>query len=85
MRGMIDSHAHLCGKELFPGWREIAQQARQAGIEKIMIICRTVEEAKRAFDLAGQDSMFDGCIPTISWIRHLRSGPGSWIFSATRE
>ncbi len=59
MRGMIDSHAHLCGKELFPGWREIAQQARQAGIEKIMIICRTVEEAKRAFDLAGQDSMFD--------------------------
>lgn len=59
MRGMIDSHAHLCGAELFPGWREIAAKARDAGIEKIMIICRSMEEAKRAFDLAGQDSMFD--------------------------
>lgn len=59
MKGMIDSHAHLCGKELFSGWREIAEKAREMGIEKIMIICRTMEEAKRAFDLAGQNPMFD--------------------------
>lgn len=59
MRGMIDSHAHICGKELFPGWREIAAEAKEAGIERIMIVCRRMDEAKRALVLAKQDSMFD--------------------------
>lgn len=59
MKGMIDSHAHICGKELFPGWREITVRAKEAGIEKIMIICRNMEEARRALTLAEQDAIFD--------------------------
>ncbi|MCI9147953.1 MAG: TatD family hydrolase [Hungatella sp.] len=59
MKGMIDSHAHICGKELFPGWREITAKAKEAGIERIMIVCRNVEEVKRALELAANDSMFD--------------------------
>ena len=59
MNGMIDSHAHVCGSELYPGWREITAQAKEAGIERIMIVCRDMEEAERALELAAQEPMFD--------------------------
>ncbi len=59
MKGMIDSHAHICGQKLYPGWREITAEAKEAGVERIMIVCRNEEEARRAFDLAERDSIFD--------------------------
>lgn len=59
MEGMIDSHAHICGKDLFPKWREAAAGAKNSGIGKIMIICRDAEEARRVISMAGEDPMFD--------------------------
>ena len=59
MAGMMDSHAHICGKDLSSRWRETAAGAKNAGIEKIMIVCRDAREARRAIDIAGEDSMFD--------------------------
>ena len=59
MRGIIDSHAHVCGRELFPRWDEVTGNARAAGVEKIMIVCTEVEEARRAIEIAKKDPMFD--------------------------
>lgn len=56
---MIDSHAHICGKDLFPKWREAAAGAKSSGIEKIMIICRDAEEARRVISMAEEEPMFD--------------------------
>lgn len=59
MRGIIDSHAHVCGRELFPRWDEVTGNARAAGVEKIMIVCTEVEEARRAIEIAKKDPAFD--------------------------
>lgn len=59
MTGMIDSHAHICGRELFPRWNEVVAGAKEAGIEKIMIVCTETEEAERAVAIAEKDAMFD--------------------------
>lgn len=59
MAGMIDSHAHICGKELPPDWRETAAGAKNAGIEKIMIVCKDAREARGAIDIAAQNMIFD--------------------------
>lgn len=59
MTGMIDSHAHLCGRELSPRLQEVVKEAKEAGIEKMMVVCSNVEEARRAVALAREDSMFD--------------------------
>jgi len=59
MKGMIDSHAHICRKELFPRWREITAKAKEAGIERIMIVCQNMGELERAFGLAAQDPIFN--------------------------
>lgn len=56
---MIDSHAHICGEDLFPQWREAAAGAKSAGIKKIMIICRDGKEARRVISMADEDPMFD--------------------------
>lgn len=59
MTGIIDSHAHLCGKDLYPRWDEVVANAKKVGIEKVMIVCTEVEEAKRALAIAEKDYMFD--------------------------
>lgn len=59
MVGIIDSHAHLCGRELYPKLKKIAKEAKDIGIRKIMIVCGSVEEARRAVAAACEDSMFD--------------------------
>lgn len=59
MTGIIDSHAHICGRELFPRWQDVIEGAKNAGIEKIMIVCTEVEEAERAIAIAAKDPMFD--------------------------
>lgn len=59
MAGMIDSHAHVCGALLFPRFEEVIADAKAAGVEKIMIVCTEVEEAKRAIEIARNSPMFD--------------------------
>lgn len=59
MRGIIDSHAHICGRDLFPRWDEVVGRAKKAGIERIMIVCTETKEAERAVAIARQDPMFD--------------------------
>ena len=59
MQGIIDSHAHVCGKVLFPRWNEVMERAEKAGLERIMIVCTEVEEAERAIEIAARDPMFD--------------------------
>ena len=57
--GITDSHAHLCSRQLFPRWEEVVREARKAGIEKILIVCTEVEEARKASRMAEGDPMFD--------------------------
>lgn len=59
MAEIIDSHAHICGRELFPRWDEVVAGAKKAGIGKILIVCTEVEEARRAIAIAAKDPMFD--------------------------
>lgn len=59
MTGIIDSHAHICGEELFPRLQEVAKRAKDEGIEKIMVVCSDLREVKRALAAAAADSMFD--------------------------
>lgn len=59
MAGIVDSHAHVCAGEPSPKWREAAANAKEAGMEKIMLICRNVQEVARGLELAEMDSMFD--------------------------
>ena len=51
MQGIIDSHAHICGKLLFPRWDAVIERAKKAGVERIMIVCTEVEEAERAIEI----------------------------------
>lgn len=59
MQGIIDSHAHICGAQLYPRWEEVVAGAKTAGIEKIMIVCTELSEAERAIRMAERDPMFD--------------------------
>lgn len=57
--GIIDSHAHICGNELFPRFQQVVDDAKAAGITKIRIICTQAEEAERALEIAKNNPMFD--------------------------
>lgn len=59
MAGIIDSHSHICGSLLFPRFEEVIADAKTAGVERIMIVCTEVEEAKRAIEIAKENPMFD--------------------------
>lgn len=59
MAGIVDSHAHVCGELLFPRFEEVIADAKAAGVEKIMIVCTEVDEAKRAIEIAKENPMFD--------------------------
>ena len=59
MAGIIDSHAHICGRELSARWNEVVEGAKKAGIGKILIVCTETEEARRAIAIAEKDPMFD--------------------------
>lgn len=79
MAGIIDSHAHICGKILFPRFKDVIKRAKETGIEKIMIVCTEVDEAERAVQIAKKDPMFDvaagfypndiGRVTSEDWIR----------------
>ena len=84
MRGIIDSHAHICGDILYPRWEEVIAGAKEAGIEKIMIVCTGLSEAERAIEIAKKESMFDvACLfsTDISILTHSYSSKSLLISS----
>ncbi|MFA9376015.1 MAG: TatD family hydrolase [Lachnotalea sp.] len=56
---MIDSHAHIFGEFLYPRIDEIIESAKNAGIEKILAVCLTTQEARRALQFAENETIFD--------------------------
>lgn len=56
---IIDTHAHITCDALYTRLDEIIENAKQANVEKILIICTSIEEANRALTLARKDKMFD--------------------------
>lgn len=58
-RGIIDSHAHICGSVLFPRFKQVVSDAKTAGIDRIMIVCTETDEAERALEIARSNPMFD--------------------------
>ena len=58
-RGIIDSHAHICGHTLWPRFDEVVREATHKGITKILIVCTEIEEARRAIEVAKGNELFD--------------------------
>ena len=58
MIGWIDSHAHIFDETYFSPLDVIAR-AKNAGISKIMAVCCTLEEAKRAIKIAAIEPILD--------------------------
>lgn len=56
---MIDTHAHLMSIQLIERFEEIKQNALDAGVNKILIVCTTIEKARKAVKIAEKDPMFD--------------------------
>jgi TatD DNase family protein len=49
---IVDTHAHLCDRVFDPDRAEVIGRARAAGIEKIIIVAETLEDARRNLVLA---------------------------------
>lgn len=56
---IIDTHAHITCDALYERKEEVMQNAKQANVSKILIICTSIDEAHRAIALAKEDNMFD--------------------------
>lgn len=82
---MIDAHAHLCDPLFAPDLPEVLERARQAGVERVICVGETLEDAQRNLELAASYEMLDaaaGLYPTIldpgrademlAWIRQHR-------------
>lgn len=48
---LIDTHAHITCDELYPKIDEIMENAKQAGVKRILCICLNMEQLERAFQL----------------------------------
>ena len=59
MNGIVDSHAHICGDALVGRFDEVVREAKKAGITKILVVCISLEEAKRALVMTKGNPMFD--------------------------
>lgn len=53
---LIDTHAHLHGKEYTDDRREVMQRARDAGVRFIMLVGVDVEDSRKALEMAHQES-----------------------------
>jgi TatD DNase family protein len=62
MVGWIDSHAHLTSEDFDQDRDEIIVRAKEAGIEKILLIGCGVENSHEAIALAESDDIFDVAI-----------------------
>lgn len=56
---LVDSHAHIFGDFLFQRVEEITESAQKAGIRKILAVCLTIEEAKRAIAYKDKNKLYD--------------------------
>lgn len=56
---IIDTHAHVTCDDLFNHIDDITTRAKEAGLVKILIVCTSFEEAKRALELAEKDNLYD--------------------------
>ena len=57
---MIDSHCHLDHEPLFKNIDDIIKRSRDAGIEKLLTICTTLESFKKIKLLINKDKMIYG-------------------------
>jgi len=51
MRGAFDTHAHLCGDTLWSEVPQILERAKSAGLEGVVVIATSFEEAERCLSL----------------------------------
>ncbi len=56
---IIDTHAHVTCDDLFSRVDEITRNAQENGIYKVLIICTSFIEAKRALELAESCELYD--------------------------
>jgi len=56
---LIDTHAHLTMDRLYVRIDEIIENAKQAGFNKIVVICTNVEEFNRAKEYQKKEAMID--------------------------
>lgn len=57
--GLIDTHAHLTCKELYPQVDDILKRAQDANIERILCICMNQKELERGFALRERYNFID--------------------------
>lgn len=57
--GWIDSHAHLVSDSMYNNIEENIKNAKEADIERILIICGNLEQVKRGILWAEKESMLD--------------------------
>ena len=57
---MIDSHCHLDHDPLFNDIDDVLKRSKEAGIEKLLTICTTLESFKRIKLLIKKDEMVYG-------------------------
>ena len=57
---MIDSHCHLDHKPLFENIDDVLNRAKEAGIEKLLTICTTLESFEKIKILVNKDEMIFG-------------------------
>lgn len=59
---IIDTHAHITCDALYARKEEVIEQAKAAGVGKILVVCTNAAEGERALRLADTDDMFDVAI-----------------------
>ncbi len=52
MHPIIDTHAHLCDESFDADRRQVIERALEAGVEKIITVSETIEDARRNLELA---------------------------------
>ncbi|NCB32968.1 MAG: TatD family deoxyribonuclease [Erysipelotrichia bacterium] len=55
MTGYIDSHAHLFSEEFQDDFDAVIQRAKNSDVNRIMIMCTRMDEARRAMAFAAED------------------------------
>ena len=86
---LVDTHAHLAEKVFDTDRAEVVARARQAGVEGVVSVGETVEDARRNLELAAEYPDFvqpaAGLFPTHLDLDHadrlialIREQPGAW-------
>lgn len=56
---IIDTHSHILCSQLIERFEEVKQNAMNAGIGKVLIVCTDIAQGRKAVEIAKKDSMFD--------------------------